>query len=517
MSKTEWTEKAEEFRIDELYSGVVAILLKEEVEVPMVPRENRDAKAGFGVIPFIYANCTENAQVTLPSQAALKRELFGVLRSAKAPKKISGETFMGAFKDSTWQEAEYPQLRWPELLAPEEENVRGEYNSVHTLAVTHVTRFRPAEIVRNKYSHGIMGPTVGLEAINVDPRFMETATSLMGASLAKNSMKVRNSAMNKIRRVEEEFGIRLHLPWSTSEATNFILACVKTNLRPNTIRNYVSQIKMLHESQGLHWGVKMAIPESILRGLENTKEVGNKRIAVTPGMLRSMKMAVRDSGWCQQDRRMFWLLLAFLWSGSFRISELLAPTETGFIGEETACWSRLSTGDSMICGKKIRWVAIKLLNPKEARSGRRNGVNIEMFDVASMWNPVEAMDKLMNCKQVDRSPDMPIFRWKSGRLITARFLNSWIRDSQKDALGYPGSSLITSHSFRAGIVTVLGALGVNEEKIKEVGRWHSEAWLRYTKMGRSVRAADQMEIQQLVVDKAMGFSHIPVVEIPRGC
>ena len=202
MSKTEWTEKAEEFRIDELYSGVVAILLKEEVEVPMVPRENRDAKAGFGVIPFIYVNCDQTAPVTLPTQAALKRELFGVLSSARAPKKISRETFMGA---SSWQEAEHPLLRWPEL--PEEDNVRGEYNSVHTLAVTHVTRFRPTEIVRNKYSHGIMGPTVGLEAINVDPRFMETATSLMGASLAKNSMKVRNSAMNKIRRVEEEFGI----------------------------------------------------------------------------------------------------------------------------------------------------------------------------------------------------------------------------------------------------------------------------------------------------------------------
>ena len=240
---------------------MVAILLKEEVEVPMVPREDKDAKAGFGVIPFIYVNCDQTAPVTLPTQAALKRELFGVLRSARAPKKISRETFMGA---SSWQEAEYPLLRWPEL--PEEDNVRGECNSVHTLAVTHVTRFRPTEIVWNKYSHDTTSPTLGLEAINVDPSFMDTATSLMGASLANSAInKVRNSAMNKVRKVEEEFGISLHLPWSTSEATNFILACVKTNLRPNSIRKYVSQIKMLHESRGLHWVVKRAIPLKTLK------------------------------------------------------------------------------------------------------------------------------------------------------------------------------------------------------------------------------------------------------------
>ena len=47
---------------------------------------------------------------------------------------------------------------------------------------------------------------------------------------------------------------------------------------------------------------------------------------------------------------------------------------------------------------------------------------------------------------------------------------------------------ITSHSFRAGIASLMGTLGYSDTQIKAIGRWSSAAFENYIKLPRTKRA-----------------------------
>ena len=42
--------------------------------------------------------------------------------------------------------------------------------------------------------------------------------------------------------------------------------------------------------------------------------------------------------------------------------------------------------------------------------------------------------------------------------------------------------MFTSHSFRAGMATLMGTLGFSDEEIMAMGWWSSEAYLNYLKL-----------------------------------
>ena len=134
-----------------------------------------------------------------------------------------------------------------------------------------------------------------------------------------------------------------------------------------------------------------------------------------------------------------------------------------------------------------------------------------MFEVGALWNPVMALDKMKRDYKLEQDPSLPVFRWRDGRNITAKFLNSFIRECSIDLSEYPANSSVSSHSFRAGIVSMMSAMGCEEELIKSVGRWSSDAWVRYAKQGRSIRKADQLFIQTQVASEYASWSPIPVM------
>ena len=49
--------------------------------------------------------------------------------------------------------------------------------------------------------------------------------------------------------------------------------------------------------------------------------------------------------------------------------------------------------------------------------------------------------------------------------------------------------LYTSHSFRTGAASMMGALGFSDDDIKAIGKWSSNAFGNYTKLPRTQRRA----------------------------
>ena len=55
-----------------------------------------------------------------------------------------------------------------------------------------------------------------------------------------------------------------------------------------------------------------------------------------------------------------------------------------------------------------------------------------------------------------------------------------------------------SHSFRAGLASMMAAAGYRDEEIMRQGRWHSKAFQLYCKTGRASRLREQRDLAKKV-------------------
>ena len=346
----------------------------------------------------------------------------------------------------------------------------------------------------------------------VEEQFRSAASSLLGAAKAYNTLKVAKSAMLKVAFIEEKYGISLSLPWHGGTCANFVLACVEEGMAVSTIRTYLSLIKSQHLHEGWPWSADQLLANKLLKGRENLSEPGKKRIAITVEMLIFMHDKLKhDKGLSDRDKRMVWTLFCFLFSGSFRIGELLAHSEHQFVEQQAFLGKRLLVKRGLVRGKQESFLVVKLINPKERRSGMKF-VEVELFDIKSPYNPVRAFNKLTEKTNFLLSPDLPVFRWSSGKNVTPRWVNTWLKENMKEFPNYPKDSPISSHSFRAGVVTMLGQMGAPEELIKQVGRWSSDAWINYCREGRVTRVEDQMKVAEMIRSAKGRFSTVAIVD-----
>ena len=98
--------------------------------------------------------------------------------------------------------------------------------------------------------------------------------------------------------------------------------------------------------------------------------------------------------------------------------------------------------------------------------------------------PIKAIQNwLQECK-LQRSNKLPFFRTENGQCYTGNDFNT---DLAELTSGYLATGKVRSHSFRSGVATEMAKLVFSDEEIKRQGRWSSEAFNNYIKLGRVQR------------------------------
>ena len=90
---------------------------------------------------------------------------------------------------------------------------------------------------------------------------------------------------------------------------------------------------------------------------------------------------------------------------------------------------------------------------------------------------------------------VPVFEL-DGTAMTGHKMNEILKELLTPHLG-TGKGKITTHSFRAGIATLLAGKGFDDEEIMSVGRWHSRAFEAYIKKPRTKRASIAKRVAEM--------------------
>ena len=135
--------------------------------------------------------------------------------------------------------------------------------------------------------------------------------------------------------------------------------------------------------------------------------------------------------------------------------------------------------------------------PKELRG--TGSVEVEMFDLNCFYSAPVAWHKWRKDSKRAIEQDKPVFRREDGSCFTPSDLNAILKSLLQEKVKYM-EGYVASHSFRSGLVSVMARLGYSTEEIQRQGRWESDSYKAYCKLGRASRLNEQWELASRISD-----------------
>jgi hypothetical protein len=267
-------------------------------------------------------------------------------------------------------------------------------------------------------------------------------------------------------------------------------------VKHRTIENYLAGIRQLHVVKGLDEpNLRAGVVGLVLTGKKNMEtrarkvgEARGARLPVTLNVMKLIKATVKTAAWDKQEKLLMWAVCCLAFSGSFRIGELLAKESRRFDPASTLLEGEVAivegTGGKMSVQVQVKWA-------KQDKAGQ--GFAVEVYETGSAICPVRALQKWW-AVEPPRERGLPAFREGGGNALTATVFNRKLKELLGKHLDYKKGG-ITSHSFRGGVPSILGALGYSDEEIKTVGHWSSRAFAQYTKLPRTRRRQMALDIK----------------------
>ena len=334
------------------------------------------------------------------------------------------------------------------------------------------------------------------------PHLVFALADALNHAVANNTWKSYQTAANHVKRIGKELGVTLVFPFSLEDTLTYLGYLISVRrVSGSTMEKYMSGLRMAHLTRG-HFSpwIRPDVVKMMITGVQNKEQVkrrmeGKKgRLPITPLMLRTLRDRLIAAKMRTMKKRLIWLVASWCWSGAFRIHEILAKDSMTFDPASTLLSRDVSLTTARVAGVQHEVVKIFLRHPKEQRLSA--GVTIDLFEVigeASWLCPVKAYRKWKEGSSMKPSTNLPLLRLNSGESYTGTAFNHdlkrFLGDMAEDMKGS-----VTSHSFRSGIATSMSQAGYSDEEIMAMGRWRSDAFLRYVKAPREKRALVAQEL-----------------------
>lgn len=168
-------------------------------------------------------------------------------------------------------------------------------------------------------------------------------------------------------------------------------------------------------------------------------------------------------------------LFSLAFFGSCRMGELVSLSRTEFDSLST-----LRLRDILDRSTSL------LVHLKCPKSGKPGGEFLDVFPFnhADLCPVLALRSHMSNFQAKNLSPDLPIFLDDNGYLFTIDYVNQALKKLLESSFDF-SHDYISGHSFRAGIPSELQRSPelLSNQDVQGWGRWNSEAFQRYEKLG----------------------------------
>lgn len=231
-------------------------------------------------------------------------------------------------------------------------------------------------------------------------------------------------------------------------------------LAPSSITTYLSAVRSLHLLYGfpdpLRGSDRLA---RLFRGIRRSYVAPTcGRLPINNRLLRLIRQALAIPAF---DNIMFWAACCTAFFGFLRVSEF---TCTGAFDPST----HLSLADVTVADDHF---CLRLKSSK--CDPFRKGCLVQLGRSGSDLCPVGALSQYLSIR--GGSPG-PLFQCLDRTPLSPVLVNKWLRLILHSA-GITGN--YSSHSFRIGAATSAALAGLPDHLIQTLGRWSSDAYLRY--------------------------------------
>jgi integrase len=308
--------------------------------------------------------------------------------------------------------------------------------------------------------------------------------------LAKSTWSSYRTAERQLLKCQSERKVDMRLPLTQEKTLIFIDWLInERKVKAATVNSYLSGVRQLHIERGIEQPeVRKAMINLVVKGKQNMDSIEARRkevpgrLPVTLTIMRLLKACIRTWTASIDEKLLIWAVSTSAFHGSFRIHEILCKKETEFDPDFTLLWKDVTLTKCKEMTEDRERLSFNIKCPKEAKTGK--SVVVDLFETKGETCPVRAFKKWMD--KAERDKDKPVFMNKGKKPLTGRKLNSIIRNLLEKHIDY-SKGKVSSHSFRAGMASLLAEKGFEEEEIKVAGRWNSRAFECYTKLPRTRR------------------------------
>ena len=289
-----------------------------------------------------------------------------------------------------------------------------------------------------------------LESISID---------LLQASLTPATVKSYNSTLVQFQQFLSSLDPRYQgLPANPGQVVLFISELYKSGLTASTISSKMSAISYYHKLNSLPDPLSHFIAQKALAGVRKLASSCDVRLPITLNMLQSL---LDSAKWVTRSHYYTKLLKAMMCLSFFA---LLRP------GEVTDSPHNLRFDQVQVVDHQI---TVTFLSFKHY-NGQPVSLIIPPQNQAPC--PVEALREYLVAR---KSAPGPLFCHIGSKPISYSQYSAWFHEllkvlSIKQVYGL--------HSFRIGCASLAASRNISSVMIKQMGRWHSDAYSRYIRI-----------------------------------
>ena len=259
----------------------------------------------------------------------------------------------------------------------------------------------------------------------------------------------------------------------------FVASLAKEGVSHTSLRVYLSALRhhQIEKGQGDPGISRMVRLEYIMKGIKkdgaHSANSRKERQPITPALLMKL-FTVWEGRHDLRNSKMLWAAACLAFFAFLRVGEFTAPGISQFDIDVHLSVSDVSVNNT----HSPSMIFIRLKQSKTDQL--RKGVTVVLGKTNKP--PLCPVSSLLSYLVARGMAPGPLFIWDNGHFLTrAHFVTE-----VKRALELAGveASNFNGHSFRIGAASTAAANGMEDSLIKTLGRWESDAYLRYIKIPR---------------------------------